>query len=283
MSEPRIPQGAIHAAIDNVDELEFIDRGTFGDGWRIRRNGGSDEFLKVIVQGDARRVDREIAAMRAVNSSHVMRFADSGELTYNGSAYPWIIGEYVAGRSIAKHLESDEWPSELEALAAMIKTLRGLHAIHEQDQVHRDIKPQNIALRNENWSDPVILDLGLARDMIGTSITVYPSLMGTILYMAPEQLRRERAVRRSDVFAIGVMLYALLTRRHPFIDAAEPPVAIEVLEERIRDDDRPSWDGIQDDVRGVLKRMLRPDPFERPRAGMAADALQSILDSRRAA
>lgn len=283
MTTPRIPKSVIQNAVPEIDSIDFIDRGGQGDAWRIRRGGG-DEVLKLIIGADPARVAREIDTMKAVSDPHVMGFSDAGSLSApGGQALPYIIGEYVSGRSIAKRMEADEWPTELEALAATVGALRGIAAIHAAEVVHRDIKPGNIALRNDDWTDPVILDLGLVRDMLGTSITVYPNLLGTIPYMAPEQLRKEPAVRRSDVFAAGVTLFILLTQHHPFFDATETHLAIEVLEERVRDDDRPRWQDfaqIADDVREVLEPMLRPDAFARPRAPMAADALQSILDDR---
>jgi serine/threonine protein kinase len=284
MSDPRIPEDAIRAAIPGIDELEFIDRGGQGDAWRLRRNGGGDEVVKVIVVGDLARVDREIATMQALEDSRVMRFTEAGTLTHMGGQHPFIIGEYVPGGSIGSRLADGDWPDEKEALAAVIGALDGLAVIHAQEIVHRDIKPGNIGLRDSEWTDPVILDLGLVRDMLGDSITVYPDLLGTIDFMAPEQLRKEKAVRRSDVFAAGVTLFVLLTGRLPFYEVGEQTVAIEVLEERMRDEDWPKWDEVSDsiepDVQEVLERMLRPDAFERPRAAAAADALRSILGDR---
>ena len=283
MADPRIPESALRSAIDGVDELAFIDRGGQGDAWRLRRNGGDDEVLKVIVGADPARVLREIEVMRTINDPRVMRFTEAGSLAHSGTTYPYIIGEYISGRSVANCLQADDWPDEREALMTMVGVLWGLAAIHSSEVVHRDIKPGNIALREDDWADPVILDLGLVRNVLGTSITVYPNLLGTVPFMAPEQLRKERAVRRSDVFAAGVTLFLLLTRKHPFFDGGEHEVAIEVLEERIRDEDRPLWDqvnGVADDVREILERMLMPDAFQRPRAEFAADVLQSILDDR---
>jgi serine/threonine protein kinase len=284
MSVPRIPKEAIQSAISGIDELEFIDRGGQGDAWRVRRHGGGDEVLKVIVGADPARVEREIAAMRAVHSPRVMRFTEAGKLVHFGGEHLYIIGEYIPGGSIADRLRADEWPDEKEALAATIGALDGLAAIHAEEIVHRDIKPANIALRNSDWTNPVILDLGLVRDMLGDSITVYPNLLGTIPFMSPEQLRKERAVRRSDVFAAGVTLFYLLTRQHPFFEPGEGDVAIEVLEERMRDDDWPKWgefaNDIGRDIKQVLERMLHPEAYARPRPDAAADALRSILNDR---
>lgn len=280
MNDPRIPEAAIQAAVDGVDEIEFIDRGAQGDAWRIRRNGGGDEVLKVIVQGETARVDKEIYTMKKVDSPFVMDFTEAGTMEHSGTAYPFIIGEYVPGKSVGKRAVEGNWPTESEAIWAAVGVLRGLAAIHAVEHIHRDIKPGNVAIRDDDWSRPVILDLGLVRDQLGESVTVYPDLMGTVLYMSPEQLRQEKAVKRSDVFGVGVTLFLLLTKgRHPFVVAGES-VAREVLEERIRDDDWPKWheaEGISDEVREVLSLLLRPDAFRRPRADAAADTLESIL------
>lgn len=282
MTDPRIPESAIKSAVSGIDELEFIDAGGQSDAWRLRRKGGGDEVLKVIIRADPARVAREIATMQAVANPHVMDFTESGQLTHGGTAYPFIIGEYVSGRSVANRMKANEWPNEKQALVAVIGTLRGLAAIHAEQVVHRDVKPGNIALRQSDWSNPVVLDLGYVRDMLGTSITVYPNLVGTVPYMAPEQLRKERAVRRSDVFSAGVTLFQLLSREHPFLGPNEN-VAIEVFEERMRDSEWPKWNnvqGIADDAQEVLASMLKPSAYERPRAEPAAEALQAIRDSR---
>jgi serine/threonine protein kinase len=180
MADPRIPQEPIRSALDGIDDLEFIDRGGQGDACRIRRGGGGDEVLKVIIGADSARVAREIATMQAVSNPHVMRFFEAGLLHHQGGDYPFIVGEYIAGDSVARRLEAGSWPSRREALQTMIGVLDGLAAIHGAEIVHRDIKPGNVALRQDDWTNPVILDLGLVRDLVGDSITVYPNLLGTI-------------------------------------------------------------------------------------------------------
>ena len=219
--------------------------------------------------------------MKAVDSPNVMRFTEAGQLEHNGTIYPFIIGEYVSERSMAAWLEADEWPDEKQALLATAGCLRGLAAVHAVDVVHRDVKPGNIALRGDDWATPVLLDLGLVRNLLGETITIYPAALGTVPFMAPEQLRGEPAVRRSDVFAAGVMLFYMLTKRHPFLEENEQ-VAIEVFEERIRDDDRPNWEaaGLDGDVREILSLMLRSNAYERPRAAPAAEIVESIVADR---
>jgi hypothetical protein len=85
------------------------------------------------------------------------------------------------------------------------------------------------------------------------------------------------------VFAAGVTLFILLTKQHPYLAEGEPNFAVEVLEERINDNDRPRWTeviGIEPDVKEVLQRMLQANAFERPHADAAASVLEGILSSR---
>src|SRR5690348_78014 len=103
--------------------------------------------------------------MEAVSDEHVMRFTEAGALDHGGTTYPYIVGEFIDGGSIASRLERGEWPDEREALASAVGVLRGLAAMHAHEIVHRDVKPGNIALRGGDWADPVILDLGLVRDL----------------------------------------------------------------------------------------------------------------------
>jgi serine/threonine-protein kinase len=99
--------------------------------------------------------------------------------------------------------------------------LVGVRDIHASGTIHRDIKPGNIALRDGNWSQPVLLDLGLARGVDETTITVYPGRIGTARYMAPEQLKGQRARKAADLFAAGAVVRELIGRRHPFYDEGE--------------------------------------------------------------
>ena len=84
--------------------------------------------------------------------------------------------------------------------------------------LHRDIKPPNVALRAGVWDQPVLLDLGLAKSATERTLTIYPSLVGTTAFMAPEQLQQQRARKASDLFAVGVTVRRLVCGRHPFFE-----------------------------------------------------------------
>jgi WD40 repeat protein/serine/threonine protein kinase len=106
---------------------------------------------------------------------------------------------------------------ELERVCALVEGLaRALHVAHEAGFIHRDIKPSNIMVTAHGR--PVILDFGLARDMESSELTRTGTLIGTPVYMSPEQLRPDRQPldQRTDVYSLGVVLYECLALRRPF-------------------------------------------------------------------
>ena len=130
---------------------------------------------------------------------------------------PFIAMQYIDGKSLedaAASLSLDE------KLRVMRDVARAVHAAHETGLVHRDLKPQNILLqaRPEGEAKPFVLDFGLAREREAPGLTESGRILGTPAYMAPEQARGEldRIDRRTDVYALGAVLYRLVTGRPPF-------------------------------------------------------------------
>jgi serine/threonine protein kinase len=114
-------------------------------------------------------------------------------------------------------------------VAEAVKMLRdvasALAGAHREGIVHRDVKPDNIVLRGGDWATPVIIDLGLSRLLDMSSMTIYPWAWGTWPYMAPEQIRGERAIPQTDLWALGVVAAELGDGAHPFQRVGEhsPP------------------------------------------------------------
>lgn len=284
-----VSEKAVRSALGTVDEFEALGGGGQGRVWRVRQ-GSRTYAVKVLLGVDATRVEREVEALRAVDNPHVMKFRDTFTVTDAGRSFPAITGEFIPGGTIAAHLERDEWPDEIEALHCARAVLIALEALHEVDRVHRDIKPQNVALRESGrWDKAVVLDLGLVRDLVATSITRYPELLGTLPFMAPEQLRMERAVKRTDVFAVGVVLYMVLTRELPYVSESEDRgldgegLRRRMLE-RTESDEWPRWSRVQqalnEDVGGLIARLLEPDAYARPRPRQAIELIDEILAER---
>ncbi|ABS05980.1 protein kinase (plasmid) [Kineococcus radiotolerans SRS30216 = ATCC BAA-149] len=215
VSAPRYDAATVAKAL-GVGTVDFLGDGTFGDTWRA-----GDRAVKIIcVDGyPPERVAREVDGLMRVSSSHVVRLFEAGQVVLGGRPRPALHFEYVDGGDLQGRLEAGQRPTPQQTEALLRGLLTGVRDLHSADgTVHRDIKPSNVALRGGMWEQPVLLDLGLARSSTEQTVTIYPSLVGTTMFMAPEQLRQERARKAADLFAVGVTVRALLSGRHPFYD-----------------------------------------------------------------
>jgi len=164
------------------------------------------------------RFQREVAALTRMHSPRVVRVVSHGTMTTadDGATHPYLLSEFLAGGDLRQNLAANGPPSDAELRTFLAETLVGLEALHSNDIVHRDLKPENIVLRGGAWGDPVIIDLGLSRLLDASSLTVYPWTGGTWPYMAPEQLRAERATDRADLWALAVVAAESAAGAHPF-------------------------------------------------------------------
>ena len=283
----QVPEEPVRRALGDVEELEALGGGGQGHVWRVKQ-GGVERVVKVIPgDADPARVEREVQALQAVTSPRVMSFFDTLTVVHGAKRWPAIQGEYIAGGTVADRLTAGDRPGADDALACCRGVLEGVAAIHEQGLVHRDIKPQNIALRGGSWSEPVVLDLGLVRDL-DDSITRYPNLIGTLPFMAPEQLRQERAVKRTDVFGVGAMLFLMLTGELPYVDGAadaglSPEACRRAMLDRLEQPGWPRWSRVQSalgtEVADLLARLLAVEAYERPTVEAAITAFDEILSA----
>jgi eukaryotic-like serine/threonine-protein kinase len=165
-----------------------------------------------------RRFFNEAKAAAEIRNPHIVDVIDFGELE-DGTSY--IIMEWLEGRSLAEALAKDGRIAIPRAVHIARGIGRALTAAHERGIVHRDLKPDNIMLvRHDDDADFVkVLDFGIAKlTMSGASDvqTVAGAIMGTPHYMSPEQCRGAVVDQRTDVYALGVILYEMLSGRRPF-------------------------------------------------------------------
>jgi len=214
---PTVSAQDIENALGSFDSLtEIGEESGSGECWRAER-GGQVLALKVIVkEHEPGRFQRELEALKRMNSSRVMRVDSDGTLrSASGNDYPYLLSEFVPGGDLSDHLTAGA-PDDQQLRAFLLELFRALAELHDANIVHRDLKPQNIILRDGKWETPVIIDLGLSRLVDSATFTVYPWAWGTWPYMAPEQLQAERAIDRTDVWAVGVVAAEVATGAHPF-------------------------------------------------------------------
>lgn len=163
----------------------------------------------------------------------------------------YIVSEFIEGGSLADQLAKGQ-PWRTETLALVADVADALHHAHERGFVHRDIKPSNILL--DEHGRPYLADFGIAV----TSQETQASSLGTLPYMAPEQLNECKADARSDIYSLGVVLYQLLTGRLPF-DSADPAE----LRQKILTESVVNGDGAPGELLALAKKCLAKNHADR--------------------
>jgi serine/threonine protein kinase len=179
------------------------------------------------------RFRREAQAAASVGNSHVVDVLDMGQLD-DGSLY--IVLEHLEGAHLGWAVAQSGPFSVARAVHVMCQLCDALSAVHAADIVHRDLKPENIFLIERDGEPDFIkvLDFGVCRfnDRDGASLTASGDMVGTPLFMAPEQVENQSSIdHRTDVYALGAILHFLLTGRAPFDAATLPKLFIQICVE----------------------------------------------------
>lgn len=158
------------------------------------------------------RFQRELTVMNTLKHPFILKGLDSGK--YN--RVPFLVTEFVEGQSLRALIESSAPLPPDKALVLIRQIADGMAYCHENDVIHRDLKPENILITSDG--QPIIIDFGLALTK-NTHRVTYSNLSaaaGTPDYMAPEQIDGKRGDRRTDIYALGTIMYELLAGKTPF-------------------------------------------------------------------
>lgn len=265
MTKIEVTPELITEGLGAFDELEYLGEGTFGTTFRAVR-GDTESALKVIHELDMADYlwSRELASLEGVDHPNVVGFLGSGSFQAGENQLLFLECEFIDGGSVERNVADGRLAAGDELRTMLTGLLAGIEEIHDLGIIHRDIKPANVALRQRDWGYPVLLDFGLAKVLAMSSHTALGQLVGTPRYMAPEQLRGRPARTRSDLFAVGLVVYEAGTGQHPFV--AEGSNTIQGLYDRIAGgspaDPRELGDW-PDDVAEVVLRVLSLEPHER--------------------
>jgi len=185
---------------------------------RLRTDLASDATFQA-------RFRREAQSSASLNHPAIVSVYDTGEeMTDDAVAQPYIVMEYVAGRTLRDILHEGRKILPERALEITSGVLSALDYSHRAGIIHRDIKPGNVMLTPSG--DVKVMDFGIARAVSDASSTMTQTaaVVGTAQYLSPEQARGETVDSRSDVYSTGCLLYELLTGRPPFV--GDSPVAV---------------------------------------------------------
>ena len=230
------------------------------------------KFLSPLLMRDAdakRRLFDEARAASALDHANVCTIYDIEE-TPDGRVF--LAMAYCDGETLKQRLERGPLaPSEAGRIALQIA--RGLARAHHSGIVHRDVKPANIMVMSDG--EAKLLDFGIAK-LSGGDMTQSGSTLGTIAYMSPEQVQSRDVDKRSDVWALGVVLHEMLSGHRPFAGASD----YELLQAIVEGPAAPLPPGVPAGLAGIVTRALDKDPGRRyPGAGDMVQALDSWLQA----
>lgn len=261
----------------NATEAKFLGKGTFGETWRVDSVDGGDAVWAVKLLDPKNfhpgLVKREIDGLSGVRSTRIMKLHDVRTVDVEKVTYTALICEYIPGGEVRDNLSDFGLPSQAEALAFAIELLHAVKQLHDAERVHRDLKPENILLRGGRWDRPVLIDLGLSKGITDTTMTRYPTRVGSLLYMSPEQLRGERARKTSDLWACGVILFEVLAGKHPYVQSISGKTEDDIAEE-ITGPPSALPAHISPALKAVILRLLSEDAFARSSAQRALKTLR---------
>jgi len=263
------------AALKNRYQIEAVlGRGAMGVVYRARDTELDREVaIKVLpfagLDHESRaRLQHEARAAAALNHPHIVSVYDAGE----EAGAPFIVMELVAGASLR-----GAGPLSLAEVAAIGRQLcEALEHAHAHDVVHRDLKPENVLLaRGPDGPVAKLADLGVA--VTGhTRITTEGAIVGTAAYLAPEQALGREVDGRSDLYALGVVLYELVTGRLPFTGDDALVVISQHLHAPVTPP-RAFRADLPPALEAIILRLLAKDPAQRfPSARAAAEALAGL-------
>ena len=269
------------AAVPSTQELVLgryrpmrpLGSGGSGSVWlALDERNGLDVALKIIPREGkaAARAEREALAARRLRHDRCVRAYDVGHDT----SHVYIAYEYVPGRTLREVIRAGDLADQ-DAVEVGAQVLDALAHAHRAGIVHRDVKPANILLEDRDELAVKLLDFGLAQFDGADTLTAVGDVPGTLAYIAPERLDGGEATPESDVWSVGVLLWEILTDRHPFwgvpiqevaraIQHGAPPLATERR-------------GLPRRLVAAVDAALSIDPAARPAASTLAAELRNAL------
>jgi serine/threonine protein kinase len=278
-------------------ENDVIGNGAFAEVFKAKDNNGHLVALKIYREAIAKgstggsfqgkyTLEQEYKKGELLAHTNVIRYLNFDYIVHTDSmqrqvSYPVLVMEYADAGSLAGWLRSTMPPTEAESVKIIMQILNGLAYLHDQGIIHRDLKPGNILFKKDRKGNNVvkISDFGISRDVLEDN-TNRPSTtagVGTIDYMAPEQLLKKTyglngaISNRTDLWAVGVMFYRMLTGKMPF---GEENKDYESIHDEIITKE-PDYSHVPARYQTVIKACLKKHASERPED---AEAVLKMFD-----
>ena len=240
--------------LNRYDLVEKRGESTFADLFMaIDTRAGKIVALKLLREpfasttSFAERYTEEARILAGLDHPHIARLYDYGPVEPGGDAGYYLATQYIEGASLEGYLARHGILPPLAAIQIVIQVLQGLSAAHAKRIIHRDLRPHNILLANDNHV--VLTDFGIAVTLVSLADPQFP--LAVARYLAPEQAQQRLVTPATDIYSAGVMLFVILTGRYPF-EAATP-------------------------VETALKHVMQAPPLPRDLNPSIPPALQSVV------
>jgi serine/threonine protein kinase len=180
-----------------------------------------------------RRFEEEAAAVARLRHPNIIQVYD---FNHDGDVY-YMVLEFVPGETLQDKLRALNSQQKLlpfaETINVTISLCEAVQYAHNQGMIHRDLKPANVMITPKN--EAILMDFGIAKIIGGENLTATGAMIGTVAYMAPEQIRGQRPDHRADIYSLGVMLFEMVSGRRPFEGDSAPSTMMMHLTEPVPD------------------------------------------------
>ncbi|MCA9804446.1 MAG: serine/threonine protein kinase [Cyanobacteria bacterium HKST-UBA02] len=215
MKRPELP--------DRYKILKVLGKGGMGTVFKAR-DGNLDKVVAIkVLRGDFAQTDqvslqrfqREAVAAGKLKHDNLISVLDFG---VTDESHPYLVMDYVEGPTFKSLIESPSAIALEQALDIFCQVASGMSHAHQNGVVHRDLKPANIVLsrQEDGTTRAIVIDFGIARMEEGGALTRTDAIVGSPLYMSPEQVRGEEVDARADIYSLGCIMFECLTGRPPF-------------------------------------------------------------------
>jgi eukaryotic-like serine/threonine-protein kinase len=217
--------------IGDYEVLSSLGYGGIGEVYKVRHTISHRTEAMKLLRPDRGGIDlgerflREIRVLAGLSHPHIARLHTAFKVDDQIA----MVMEYLEGEDLHWKLRSQWAGRAVEGIEYIRQVLSALEYAHGRNVIHRDIKPSNILITAERRAK--LLDFGMAFTATDLSVTLPGSVLGTLHYMSPEQVRGERVDARSDLYSTGVTLYEIVTGRRPFDGSTEYEVMTSHLEQ----------------------------------------------------
>lgn len=251
---------------------EALGSGSFGAVYRVSKEGKmyaakvlAETYILDEFKNEQNRITREIDVLKTVKGENLIKFQEDFYFKNEFGVIEYvIIMEYFAGETLRNFLKRDvELDTLIDIFVCILQGVKDLHntIIKEEGIIHRDLKPDNIMIdKNLNVK---IIDYGLSKIIDFSSITSTGTQIGSPLYMSPEQLKDSKHIDyRADIYALGIILYEMLTKNIPYKAATLPELLMKILNDPIIPPKQYN-PNISDGLEKIIFKATAKEPFAR--------------------